>query len=76
MFKSPEEPERDFIKRVIGLPGERLELREKRIYINGKALDEPYVQSQAPPVPAGREPRSGDLREAYGPVTVPPGSTS
>ena len=43
MFKYPEEPDRDFIKRVIGLPGETLELREKKVYINGTPLDEPYV---------------------------------
>src|SRR5690606_14894735 len=42
VFKSPEEPDRDLIKRVIGLPGERLELRRKRIYINDQVLDEPY----------------------------------
>src|SRR5262245_51817682 len=43
VFKYPVEPERDFIKRVIGLPGETVELKEKKIYINGKPLDEPYV---------------------------------
>src|SRR5262245_41521263 len=31
VFKYPEEPERDFIKRVIGLPGETIELREKKV---------------------------------------------
>src|SRR5262245_20592174 len=36
VFKYPEEPDRDFIKRVIGLPGETLEVREKKVYINGK----------------------------------------
>ena len=36
VFKYPEEPERDFIKRVIGLPGETLELRDKKVYINGR----------------------------------------
>src|SRR5437868_15261762 len=34
VFKYPVEPDRDFIKRVIGLPGETLELKEKKIYIN------------------------------------------
>src|SRR5215510_1055517 len=37
VFKYPEQPDRDFIKRVIGLPGETLELRNKRVYINGMA---------------------------------------
>ena len=49
VFKYPEEPERDFIKRVVGLPGETVELREKKVYINGKPLDEPYVHFLQPP---------------------------
>src|SRR3984893_1228211 len=49
VFKYPEEPDRDFIKRVIGLPGETVEVREKKVYINGTALDEPYVHFLAPP---------------------------
>ena len=55
VFKYPEEPERDFIKRVIGLPGEQVEVRHKRVYINGKLLDEPYAyyMEDPPPVAAG-----------------------
>jgi signal peptidase I len=72
VFKSPEEPERDLIKRVIGLPGERLELRRKRIYIDDRLIDEPYVRFLEPPSDT-RPVTAGDLRESYGPVTVPAG---
>ena len=39
-FKSPGDPKVPFIKRVIGLPGETLEIRDKTVYINGKELEE------------------------------------
>jgi signal peptidase I len=74
VFKYPEEPDRDFIKRVIGLPGETVELREKKVYINGTPLNEPYVHFLAPPRGGTEfnEVTSFDVRERYGPVTVPP----
>jgi signal peptidase I len=72
VFKYPEDPERDFIKRVIGLPGETLEVRQKKVYINGKPLDEPYVHFLEPAGSYG-EFASFDVREQYGPVTVPEG---
>jgi signal peptidase I len=72
VFKYPDEPERDFIKRVIGLPGETLELRNKKVYINGQPLDEPYVHFLEP-ASASQEVTSFDVRERYGPVRVPEG---
>jgi signal peptidase I len=75
VFKYPEDPDRDFIKRVIGLPGETLELRQKKVYINGKPLNEPYVHFLEPPGSSSsdlHEVTSSDVRERYGPVTVPP----
>ena len=41
-FRSPIE-DRDLLKRVVALPGETVEMREKLVFINGKQLDEPYV---------------------------------
>jgi len=72
VFKYPEDPERDFIKRVIGLPGDVVEVRHKRVYIDGRPLDEPYVYYLRPPSAAASPFGVADLREQYGPVTVPP----
>jgi signal peptidase I len=45
VFHSPEEPEKDFIKRLIAFPGERVEMREGRTLIDGQPLDEPWAPS-------------------------------
>ena len=73
VFKYPVEPERDFIKRVIALPGETVEVKEKKVYVNGGPLEEHYVHFLAPPTAPSElhEVTSFDVRERYGPVTVP-----
>lgn len=43
VFEYPRAPDRDFIKRVIGLPGETIEIRGGSVYIDGIPLDEPYL---------------------------------
>ena len=69
VFKYPQAPERDFIKRVIGLPGETLEVRQKQLYIDGVKLDEPYLRDQLPVLAPGAI--ALDRRDNFGPVTVP-----
>lgn len=49
VFKFPNEPERDFIKRVVGLPGERIRIENKTVFIDGEPLHEPYVFFSEPP---------------------------
>jgi signal peptidase I len=73
VFKYPEEPDRDFIKRVIGLPGETVEVREKKVLIDGKPLQEWYTHFLQPAAAPSEfhEITSFDVRERYGPVTVP-----
>ena len=70
VFKFPKDPERDFIKRVIGLPGDKIELRRKTVYVNGVAQAEPYAHFLDAPR-GENEPVSDDVRQDYGPVTVP-----
>ncbi|MEO8358662.1 MAG: signal peptidase I [Vicinamibacteria bacterium] len=73
VFKFPEDPTRDFIKRVIGLPGETFEIQDKQVLINGKALTEPYAHFLEPPLKRS-DPDYGlygeDLRDNFGPQKI------
>ncbi len=67
VFHAPRRPEEVWIKRIVGLPGAEVEIRDGQVYINGKALDEPYAHgspSSLPPVvvPAGSYFVMGDNR--------------
>ncbi len=53
----------NFVKRVVGLPGDTVELREGYLYVNGEKYDEPYIQDEY---------RNGS-GSAYGPYMVPEG---
>ena len=43
VFHYPANPEEDYIKRVIGIPGDTIEIRDMQVYVNGVAIAEPYI---------------------------------
>jgi len=43
VFRSPQDPKRRFVKRVIGLPGDRIAIKGGIVHVNGQPVDEPYV---------------------------------
>jgi signal peptidase I len=46
VFKQPQEPEVDYIKRIAGVPGDRVEVRHGFLFVNGKPVDEPWVEDR------------------------------
>jgi signal peptidase I len=60
-FKYPRNESKSFVMRIVGLPGERIEMIEGTVSINGRTIDESYVDT---------EHRSGDT---WGPHTIPEG---
>jgi signal peptidase I len=67
IFRYPENREKDFIKRIIAVGGDVIEGRERVIYLNGSALDEPYVRFDDKFI----KPRGNDPRDNFGPLAVP-----
>jgi len=67
VFIYPEDPSKDFIKRIVGTPGDTVEVKDKRVYVNGKLYDNPHeVHKEPDTIPKEMNPR--DNRD---PVTVP-----
>ncbi len=66
IFPFPKDPSREFIKRVIGMPGEVIEIKKQVVYIDGEPLHEPYVYHSKP---VSEDPHS--IRDNLTPVTVP-----
>ncbi len=66
VFRYPEDPSRDFIKRVIAIEGDVVEEKNKVVYVNGRPLNEPYVQHTRSRISNPFEPRDN-----FGPYIVP-----
>jgi signal peptidase I len=60
VFKYPKNPEVAYVKRLIGMPGDKIEMQGRTIYVNGKALKENYTQYID----------SGSIYDHFGPVSV------
>lgn len=76
IFRSPERPTVDLVKRLIGLPGDTLQIIKKELYVNGqKVTDGAYVVHKDPRIFFNRPYMSetSRLRDYFGPVTVPEG---
>ena len=73
VFRYPLQPDTDFVKRVIGLPGDVVEIHNKRVFINGRELDEPYVVHEDPQVypPQDALPEPYRSRDQFKAFTVP-----
>lgn len=64
VFRYPKDPSLDYIKRIVGIPGDTLEMHKKVLYRNGEPVVEPYVQHSQPEIMLQR-------RDSWGPLTVP-----
>src|SRR5204862_877101 len=75
VFRYPLQPDTDFVKRVIGLPGDIVEIHNKKVFINGRELEEPYTVHEDPQIypPQDALPEPYRSRDQFKPFAVPQG---
>lgn len=87
VFHPPHEPRKNYVKRLVGVPGDTLEMRDKSVYLNGVRLDEPYARYidrqgdavhpdmnwQSNHLIAGPTPEYHPTRDNWGPIVIPHG---
>ncbi len=69
VFKFPKDETRDFIKRVVGTPGDKIQLIRQKLYVNDELVKEPYTIHLDP----AEGPNPIAPRDDFGPIIVPPG---
>ncbi len=70
VFRFPLDRSQDFIKRLIGVPGDTIEIRDKKVYVNGTLYQNPHELHKD----ANILPRALTVRDNFGPIQVPAGS--
>jgi signal peptidase I len=66
VFPFPKDPSKMFVKRIVGLEGDKMEIRNKQLFVNDRPLEEPWaVHDSSPSMPKARD--------NYGPTIVPSG---
>ncbi len=70
VFKYPKDRSVDYIKRVVGITGDTIEIKNKQLYINGKAVENPHIQFTDKNIMKA----NAGPRDNMGPVKVPEGS--
>jgi signal peptidase I len=69
VFEFPEDPSKDFIKRVIGIPGDTIEIRNKKLFVNGVLAENSHAVYKTKKIYDART----QPRDNLGPITVPEG---
>lgn len=72
VFRSPENPQLDLVKRCVGMPGDEIRVVDKALYINGKAVDDASYAIHTDTYPDDFDPHR-QRRDNFGPYTVPAG---
>ncbi len=67
VFRYPMEPDKDYIKRVIAVPGDVIEIKNKKVFVNQEPIKQPYAVYMDPHV----VPAHVNQRDNMGPITVP-----
>ena len=69
VFEFPEDPSKDFIKRVVGIEGDTIEIKNKKVFVNGKLDENSHAMFRDTKIYSGM----AQPRDNLGPLTVPPG---